>query len=87
MMKFSAILSAQLMVSAVALSISGAAYAQNPFRTEPAAGFTRTSDIACVDGMPAPPWTQICPPTSSASAAFAAEPRGEVHKTRKHTVQ
>jgi hypothetical protein len=85
-MKFSAIFLAQLMVSAAALSMSSAAYA-HPVRTEPAAGFTRTSDIGCVDGMPAPPFTQICPPTSSANAAFAAAPRAKAHPTRKNTVQ
>jgi hypothetical protein len=86
-MKFSAIFLAQLMVSAAALSMSSAAYARDPVRTEPAAGFTRTSDIGCVDGMPAPPFTQICPPTSSANAAFAAAPRAKAHPTRKNTVQ
>jgi hypothetical protein len=85
-MKFSAIFLAQLMVSAAALSMSGAAYAQDPVRTEPAAGFTRTSDIGCVDGMPAPPWTQTCP-SPSASAAFASAPRAKTHTTRKTTVQ
>jgi hypothetical protein len=84
-MKFSAIFLAQLMVSAAALSMSSAAYA-HPVRTEPAAGFTRTSDIGCVDGMPAPPFTQICP-SPSASAAFASAPRAKTHTTRKNTVQ
>jgi hypothetical protein len=85
-MKFSATFLVQLMVSAAALSMSGAAYAQDPVRTEPAAGFTRTSDIGCVDGMPAPPWTHTCP-SPSASAAFASAPRAKAHPTRKNTVQ
>jgi BA14K-like protein len=47
-------------VSVVTLSMSGAAFAQ---------------DIGCVDGMPAPPFTQICPPTA-ATRAFAEVPAG-----------
>jgi hypothetical protein len=88
MMKFSAIFCAQLIVSAVALSMSGAAQAQDPVRTEPTAGFIQISDIGCVDGTPAPPITHSCPPTTSASAAYAAEPaRVRAHAKRKHTAQ
>lgn len=86
-MKFSAIFCAQLIVSAVALSMSGAAYAQDPVGTEPAASIIRISDIGCVDGMPAPPFTQTCAPTSSASAAYAAAPRAKAHARRKNIAQ
>jgi hypothetical protein len=86
MMKFSAIFGAQLIVSAVALSMGSAAYAQDRVSTEPAASFVRTSDIGCVNGMPAPPWTQTCAPTTS--AAYAALPqRAKPHATRKNAVQ
>jgi hypothetical protein len=63
MIKAATILCAQLAVSAVALSTGGAAFAQD----RAAAVY---SDIGCVDGMPAPPFTQICPPTG-ATKAFA----------------
>jgi hypothetical protein len=56
MMKFSAIFCAQLIVSAVALSMSGAAQAQ---------------EIGCVDNTPAPPITHSCPSTS-VTGAYAA---------------
>jgi hypothetical protein len=68
MIRVATILCAQLAVSAVALSISGAAFAQD----RSTAGY---SDIGCVDGMPAPPFTHICPPTG-ASKAFAEAPAG-----------
>ncbi len=58
-------------VSTVALSMSGAAFAQD--RT--AAGYSRISDIGCVDGMPAPPFTNSCPP-AVATKAFAEAPAG-----------
>jgi hypothetical protein len=88
-MKFSAIFCAQLIVSAVALSMNGAAQAQDPVRTEPAAGFIYISDIGCVDGTPAPPITNSCPSTS-ANGAYAAAPaptRVKAHAKRKNTVQ
>jgi hypothetical protein len=88
MMKFSAIFSAQLIVSAVALSMGGAADAQDRVSTEPAASFIRVSNIGCVDGMPAPPWTQTCSPAASANAAYAAVPqRARTHATRKDAAQ
>jgi len=74
MMKFSAIFCAQLIVSAVALSMSGAAQAQ---------------DIGCVDGTPAPPITHSCPSTS-ATGAYASAPaptRVRAHVKHKNTVQ
>jgi BA14K-like protein len=43
---------AQFAAAAVVLSIGGAAFARD-----------QPGEIGCVDGMPAPPWTQICPPT------------------------
>jgi hypothetical protein len=87
-MKLSAIFCAQLIVSAVALSMSGAAQAQGPARTEPTAAVIQISDIGCVDGTPAPPWTQNCP-SSSASGAYAAAPAPtrKVHAKHKNTVQ
>jgi hypothetical protein len=57
-------------VSVVTLSMSGAAFAQDQ-----TAGYSRISDIGCVDGMPAPPYTQICPP-AGATKAFAEAPAG-----------
>jgi hypothetical protein len=88
MMKFSAIFCAQLIVSAVALSMSGAAQAQGPVQTEPTAGIIQISDIGCVDGTPAPPWTQSCPSTSASGAyAAAPAPTHKVHAKRKNTVQ
>jgi hypothetical protein len=89
MMKFSAIFCAQLIVSAVALSMSGAAQAQDPVRAEPTAGLIQISDIGCVDGTPAPPITHSCPSTS-ASGAYAAAPaptRVRAHAKHKNTVQ
>ena len=59
MIKVATILRAQLAVSAAVLLMSGGAFAQG--------------DIGCVDGMPAPPFTQICPPTS-VTKAFAEAP-------------
>ena len=87
-MKFSAIFCAQLIVSAVALSMSSAAQAQDPVRTEPTAAIIQISDIGCVDGTPAPPWTQSCPSTSASGAyAAAPAPTHKVHAKRKNTVQ
>jgi hypothetical protein len=88
MMKFSAIFCAQLIVSAVALSMSGAAQAQDPVRTEPTAQFIQISDIGCVDGTPAPPITHSCPSTSANGAyAAAPAPTRKLHAKRKNTVQ
>ena len=70
MMRVATILCAKLAVSAVVLSISGAAFAQD----RAAAGY---SDIGCVDGMPAPPYTQICPPTGE-TRAYAVAPAGRI---------
>jgi hypothetical protein len=87
-MKLSAIFCAQLIVSAVALSMSSAAQAQGPVRTEPTAGIIRISDIGCVDGMPAPPFTQSCPSTNVNGAyAAAPAPTRKVQAKRKNTAQ
>jgi len=98
-MKFSAIFCAQLIVSAVALSMSGAAQAQGPVRTAPTAGFIQISDIGCVDGTPAPPITHSCPSTSARGAyaavpapargayAAAPAPTRKARVKRKNTVQ
>jgi hypothetical protein len=89
MMKFSAIFCAQLIVSAVALSMSGAAQAQDSVRTEPTVQFIQISDIGCVDGTPAPPITHSCPSTS-ATGAYASAPaptRVRAHAKHKNTVQ
>ena len=75
MMRVATILCAKLAVSAVVLSISGAAFAQDR-----AAGY---SDIGCVDGMPAPPFTQICPPTG-ATKAYAEAPAGRNSCAQKY---
>lgn len=87
-MKLSAIFCAQLIVSAVALSMSGAAQAQGPVSTEPTATVIQISNIGCVDGTPAPPWTQTCSP-SSVNGAYAAAPAPtrKVQAKRKNTVQ
>jgi hypothetical protein len=85
MTRFSAIFCAQLAVSAVVLSMTGAANAQD--RAEPAAGITLVSDIGCVDGMPAPPFTQTCPTTTRTSGALAAVPRPRAHAKHKTAVQ
>jgi hypothetical protein len=87
MMKFSAIFCAQLAMSAVVISMSGAASAQDQGRAEATVGFTRISDIGCVDGMPAPPYTQICPTTPRVSAALATMPRSKAHAKRKTIIQ
>jgi hypothetical protein len=49
---------AQFAAAAVVLSMGGAAFAgdQPGARDQP-------GEIGCVNGMPAPPWTEICPPT------------------------
>jgi hypothetical protein len=87
-MKLSAIFCAQLIVSAVALSMSGAAQAQDPVRTEPTATVIQISNIGCVDGVPAPPWTQSCPSTNVNGAyAAAPAPTRKVQPKRKNTVQ
>jgi hypothetical protein len=88
-MKFSAIFCAQLIVSAVALSMNGAAQAQDPVGSEPSARFIQISDIGCVDGVPAPPITQSCPSTST-NGAYAAAPaptRVKARSKRRNTVQ
>jgi hypothetical protein len=61
MIKVATILRIQLAVAAVALSTSGAAYAL---------------DIGCVDGTPAPPFTQTCPSSSIPTRAFDQAPVG-----------
>jgi hypothetical protein len=69
MIKVATILCAQLAVSAVALSMSGAAFAQ---------------DIGCVNGIPAPPITHSCPSTSP-TRSFAEAPAGRIRPyTQKH---
>jgi hypothetical protein len=62
MTKVPAFLSAQLAVAAVALTMSGGAFAQ---------------EIGCVDGTPAPPITHSCPSTSE-TRSFAQAPAGRV---------
>ena len=71
MTKVVTFLSAQLAVAAVALSMSGAAFAQ---------------EIGCVNGTPAPPITHSCPSISPAGA-FAQEPASHVSSRapRHHT--
>jgi hypothetical protein len=62
MTKVAAFLSAPLAVAAVALTMSGAAFAQ---------------EIGCVDGIPAPPITHSCPSTSP-NGSFAQAPASHV---------
>ena len=66
-------LCAPLAVAAAALTMSGAAFAQ---------------DIGCVDGIPAPPITQSCPSTGL-TGAFAQAPgvRYHVPKHRAHVAR
>jgi hypothetical protein len=59
MIKVATIFSAQLAAAAVVLTIGGAAFA----RDLAPVGSSQTAEIGCVNGVPAPPWTQICPPT------------------------
>ena len=74
MTKVAIFLSAPLAVAAVALTISGAAFAQ---------------EIGCVDGIPAPPITHSCPsigPTGSFAEAPAGRvsPYGPKHRSVRH---
>jgi hypothetical protein len=62
MIKAATFLCAPLAVAAVALSMSGAAFAQ---------------EIGCVDGIPAPPITHSCPSTSP-TRSFAEAPAGRI---------
>jgi hypothetical protein len=84
MTKLSTIFCAQLAVSAVMLSIGGAANAQN---AEPAAVFTRVSDIGCVDNTPAPPFTHSCPSATPARSALAAVPQARAHARHKKVAE
>jgi hypothetical protein len=74
MTKVAIFLSAPLAVAAVALTMSGAAFAQ---------------EIGCVNGIPAPPITHSCPSTS-ASGSFAEAPYGQIgpyaprHRSVRH---
>jgi hypothetical protein len=89
MTRFSAIFFAQLAMSAAVVSMGGVAHAQDQAGAEPTARFIRVSDIGCVDGMPAPPYTQTCPPTTTSrtSGALAAVPRPRSHTRHKSAVQ
>jgi hypothetical protein len=77
MIKAATFLCAQVAVATVALSMSGAAFAQ---------------EIGCVDGIPAPPITHSCPSTVS-SGAFAQAPTSHVsshalkHRYVRHVSQ
>jgi hypothetical protein len=87
MTKLSTIFCAQLAVSAVMLSIGGAANAQDRANAEPAAVFTRVSDIGCVDNTPAPPFTHSCPPVTSNRSALAAVPQTRAHARHKKVAE
>jgi len=71
MIKVATILCTQLAVAAVALSMSGAAFAQD------------TGVIGCVDGMPAPPFTHTCPSTGP-TKAFAEAPAARTGSCAKY---
>ena len=74
MTKVAAFLSAQLAVAAVALTMSGGAFAQ---------------EIGCVDGIPAPPITHSCPSseTRSFAEAPAARPYAPRHHVVRNHVR
>jgi hypothetical protein len=69
MTKVAAFLSAQLAVAAVALTMSGGAFAQ---------------EIGCVDGIPAPPITHSCPSSETRSFAEAPAGRIIPYAPRHH---
>jgi hypothetical protein len=70
MTKVAAFLGAQLAVAAVALTMSGGAFAQ---------------EIGCVDGIPAPPITHSCPSSETRSFAEAPAGR-ITYAPRHHVV-
>jgi hypothetical protein len=72
MTKVAAFLSAQLAVAAVALTMSGGAFAQ---------------EIGCVDGIPAPPITHSCPSSETRSFAEAPAGRINSYAPRHHVVR
>jgi hypothetical protein len=72
MTKVAAFLSAQLAVAAVALAMSGGAFAQ---------------EIGCVDGIPAPPITHSCPSSETRSFAEAPAGRINSYAPRHHLVR
>jgi hypothetical protein len=72
MTKVAAFLGAQLAVAAVALTMSGGAFAQ---------------EIGCVDGIPAPPITHSCPSSETRSFAEAPAGRITSYAPRHHVVR
>ena len=72
MTKVAAFLGAQLAVAAVALTMSGGAFAQ---------------EIGCVDGIPAPPITHSCPSSETRSFAQAPAGRIAPYAPRRHVVR
>jgi hypothetical protein len=72
MTKVAAFLSAPLAVAAVALTMSGGAFAQ---------------EIGCVDGIPAPPITHSCPSSETRSFAEAPAGRVSPYAPRHHVVR
>jgi hypothetical protein len=69
MTKVATFLSAQLAVAAVALTMSGGAFAQ---------------EIGCVDGIPAPPITHSCPSSETRSFAQAPASRVSPYAVKHH---
>jgi hypothetical protein len=77
MTKVATFLRAPLAVAVVALTMSGAAFAQ---------------EIGCVDGIPAPPITHSCPSVSP-TGSFAEAPAARIsahalkHRSVRHNVR